>query len=112
VITVLYVPVDGPAVTREVDPTLATFQELVGGNIEAISGQGWTAYLNEEGKLAELPGNPAATLLAARLGWIYLPGDFLVGPVVFLGPVDDEGDDTSVTQRTLEHALEVDLDVG
>jgi hypothetical protein len=105
VITILYVPPDGPAEVRDIDPTLDTLQGLVGGNIQAISGPGWTAYLNEEGKLLGLPGNAVATALAARLGWIYLFGDLLVGPVIFCGPPDDDdGYDTSVVKQVLDEA--------
>ncbi len=100
-LTVLYVPADGECEFRDIDPTLATFQALVGGNIEAIRGPGWTAYLHEEGKLLRLPANPVATTLAARLGWSYLYGDFLAGVVVFCGEVDRSGADTSLSDFAL-----------
>jgi Domain of unknown function (DUF3846) len=112
VITILYVPMYDPAQTREIEPTLDILQGLVGGNIQVISGQDWSAYLNEEGKVDGLPVNPLATLLASGLGWTWLPGDILVGPVVFCGPVDDDGAVTSVTARVLELARKETGDVG
>lgn len=65
-------------------------QEQVGGWIEAIYParsselRGWVAYVNEEGKLHQLPINEPATDLALRAGWLS-GGDVLVGPAVFLG---------------------------
>jgi hypothetical protein len=106
VIKILYIPPTGPVATREIQPTLESLQGLVGGDIEAIGGTDWTAYLNEEGKLAGLPANPRAGRLADALGWTFLPGDFLVGPVVFCGGVDSNGDETPVTERVLTLALE------
>ena len=101
-ITVLYVPAHGECEVRDIEPDLATFQQLVGGDIEAIRGPEWTAYLHTEGKLLSLTGNAVATLLAARLGWVYLPGDALVGVVVFCGPADAEGADTSLRPGVLQ----------
>lgn len=100
-IAVLYLRPDKPAEIRVVEPVLKTFQGLVGGWIEVISGEGWCAYLNEEGKIAGLPVNAAADSLARRLGWESLPGDVLVGSVVFCGPLDGEGDVTGVEWRVV-----------
>jgi Domain of unknown function (DUF3846) len=106
-IKVLYVPAHGTPETRKVKPTLETFQQLVGGNIESIGGEDWYAYLNEEGKLLGLPFNPLADRLADMLGWRGLFGDLLVGPVVFLGPPDRDGNCTPVAQQVLDHAMEL-----
>ncbi|MBT2556077.1 DUF3846 domain-containing protein [Arthrobacter sp. ISL-5] len=44
-------------------PGLENLQTLVAGNIEAVSGDDWHFYLNEEGKIL----NPAPNLRAALL---------------------------------------------
>ena len=95
-ITVLIVWPNGTWEDRLILPSLTTFQGLVGGDIELIGGPGWSAFCNEEGKYQQLPVNPTATRLAMRLGWAPLTGDFLVGPVVFCGPPDGNGDATNV----------------
>jgi len=77
-------------------PTYDDLNAAVGGYLEGVptrdaSGaldEGYTAYCNEEGKLKRLPHNPAATRFTR------IAGDVLVGPVVIVGPPDDEGDDT------------------
>lgn len=76
------------------DNQLRRLQQIVGGWIEAIgTDDGWCAYLNEEGKILGQSPNPAAERLARHLGWIPLRGDFLVGPVVFLGTDGSENSD-------------------
>lgn len=77
-------------------------RELVGGWLEAIYGAGWVAFCDEDGKHKRLPPNPAAGRLARQLGWrAAMPGDLLVGPVVFTGPADRNGDETSVPELVL-----------
>jgi hypothetical protein len=51
-------------------------------------------YLNEEGKITDppLPANDRATALAHDA---LLPGDYIAGTAVILGPVDDDGNDTA-----------------
>jgi hypothetical protein len=96
-ITVLVVQPDGAKNILTFSNALANFQAEVGGWVEAIGdGQTWTAYLNEEGKLNGLPPNPEADSIARKLGWQSLPGDYLVGPVVFCGPPDNDGYDTDL----------------
>lgn len=101
---VLYMPADGHPEVRHITPDLEHMQALVGGWLEAISGSThlinepgpgpywhWTAYLDEEGKIKRLPVNRAATLFARAIGW---QGDTLVGPVVFMGPPNRDGEET------------------
>lgn len=57
-------------------------------------------YLNEEGKLEDLPFNERATKLATieeSIGY----GDYIVGDVVLVGGVDAEGDDTGLEPEDL-----------
>ena len=83
-IRVLYVPANGDPEVVTMEPTLRNFRALIDGYLEAISGTGWMAYVDEEGKLKRRPENPLATLLAHEHGWPN--GDVLVGDVAFLGP--------------------------
>lgn len=56
-------------------------------------------YLNEEGKLQGLPYNARATFLASGA---IMPFDYIAGDVVLTGPVDDEGEDTGLTDEQVE----------
>lgn len=78
--------------------SLESLQRAVGGYIEAVTDQSgsWTMYVNEEGKVIGLPVNRSATALATAAGWRGMPGDVLVGPVVFVGPVGEDGEHRSV----------------
>src|SRR5262245_31873406 len=103
----LVVNTDGQMTVEEPDDFgLEYLRGKVGGWIEAIGDRAsWSAYLNEEGKLDGLPVNPMADQLAQQLGWQYLPGDFLVGNVVFCGPPDGAGEDTSVPDFVLAESV-------
>ena len=108
-INVAVVNTNGTQTTVKIDNTdLSAYQAEVHGFIEATSGSGWVAYLNEEGKLLGLPHNPAAEAFMRTYGWEGLPGDHIVGPVMFVGPTDEEGDDTSFTmfQEIAEYTTE------
>lgn len=62
--------------------TLEELQSLVGGPIELVTLYDDTLFfINEEGKLRNLPYNEQATrYVADRL----LPGDYIVGPAVLM----------------------------
>lgn len=102
-----------PDTTVEVAHTkqdLATFQEFVGGYVEAYPVQwddeGWaTAYLwcNEHGKIAEppLPENPVATIAWWTLDPRMSGVDRLHGPVMFTGGADENGDTLSVPEALI-----------
>jgi hypothetical protein len=99
-IRVLIVPDDErqPVEERDIDPSLDVFKAILGGWLEGIGGgeeEEWRGYCDEEGKIKGRAVNVRATRLARALGWP--TGDVLCGPVVFTGPPDEEGDDTSVT---------------
>jgi hypothetical protein len=79
---------------RDIEPSLDGFQAIVGGWLEGIGGDDWRGYCDEEGKIKGLPVNVRATRLARLFGWP--SGDLLCGPVVFVGPPDEEGEDTDL----------------
>lgn len=82
--------------TREVQPadgvtfTIHELQGFVGGYIEAVRVGDDYLFLNEEGKLKQLPVNRAATVLT--LGLI-AADDYIVGDCVLCSPLEaGEGD--------------------
>ncbi|WP_018762469.1 DUF3846 domain-containing protein [Arthrobacter sp. 135MFCol5.1] len=83
--TALIVParLSQPVRTETIDASLPTLQALVEGNIEAITRGEWHAYLNEEGKIINLPANIRAGHLFRETG-LYI-ADIFCGDVVFLG---------------------------
>lgn len=87
----LVVPADGPATLRSVPTDLAGLRAAIGGGyLEGVSGfygAPWHAYLDEEGRLKELPANPGATVLLGMLGSSV---GMVVGDVIFLGNADGE----------------------
>lgn len=71
---------------RESEDTLLTaLQQTVGGYVEAVSGDDWVAFLNEDGKNEGLPINRTATLLLNALKPGFAEHDFAVGTMVVLG---------------------------
>jgi hypothetical protein len=73
--------------------------KAVGGWLEVINFQGNVfVYINEEGKLLGLPLNNRATGLAYSRNIGLIPGDVIVGNVVFVGPADNDGNDTDVPE--------------
>lgn len=78
---------------------LADLQQAVGGYIEGIylGDTGQFAYVNEDGIALDLPRNSVATDLcyAHRVG--LLPGDYIKGTMVIVGPADADGNDTDVS---------------
>jgi uncharacterized protein DUF3846 len=112
------VEVDGTARVDEFDVDtngLNTLQSFVGGWIEAIGGthrysfgvgtrvEAWTCYINEEGKLHQLPPNDRATTAWANFGFKAMPGDYCAGSAVFCGAPDSEGYDTDVPKFILQY---------
>ena len=92
----LFISTTGNAVKATFDD-LADYQQAVGGYIEAVdikvAGHEATIYLNEEGKMFDLPLNRSVTRLAT--GRIF-EGDYIAGDVVIVGGVDSEGDTLSL----------------
>lgn len=97
-VTALIIPATRPPHTVHITPDLATLQLLVGGSLEAVSRDGWHAYLNQDGKLHSLPLNALATALLflgdATGQQAGITTDWVVGDVMILGdaPDGEEGD--------------------
>jgi Domain of unknown function (DUF3846) len=92
----LLVPVVGECSVVDIKEgdELGQLQSLVGGYIELVRSNytGLLVYVNEEGKLQGLPRNRRMTnFLRHTLG-----SDYIVGPAVIMGAIDDEGDAKSV----------------
>lgn len=73
----------------------------VGGYIEPVSfGENdYFAFVNEEGKLLNLPENKIATELWYNSGQTILLGDYLAGDAVFFGETDENGDNTDAPKK-------------
>lgn len=103
-IAVVIVTPDGSVQLSMVKPTVRTYGAIVGGYFEAIGvADRWVCYLNEEGKVHDLPRNDRATIAWEALGFVGLPGDYCAGWAFFCGPPDEEGGDTDVTAEVLAH---------
>ena len=92
----LRIPADPSAPVTSVAVTdLDDYQAAVSGDIEFVEADrhGLGLYLNETGRLDGLRENARASRLAQRLGYP------IVGDVLVLGPVDDDGDDTNITSE-------------
>ena len=80
------------------DSQLESLQELVGGYIEAIGlWPNVTAYLNEEGKLIDLPVNHTASRLALACEAI-APMDYIAGPLVVIGFDPNTGENQDIPE--------------
>lgn len=83
--------------------TEGTFLELaqktVGGWIQLVRlGDRGDLYLNEEGKLDQLPQNPIATALYSEE---YGLNDFIVGDVIITGGANSEGETVGLSEEQL-----------
>jgi hypothetical protein len=65
----------------------------VDGRPKALTGHGWAAYINEEGKLAQ---NPVAEVWMRFHGCDLPEEEHFAGSVVFVGPFGAEGEITSL----------------
>ena len=81
-----------PAEIREIVGTLRELQELVGGYLELAPVFGVSVYCNEEGAIKDLAPN----VLLEHVGLV-------LGPVVVLGPVDADGNETPLDALQAEH---------
>lgn len=106
-IKVLVVETDGTATVKRISRRLESWQAEVGGGIEAL----WltadvNCYINENGKYEGMMFNPVGDLVVRTLlqegGRQLIPGDHIVGPVVFCGQPDSAGWDTDVPERLLD----------
>lgn len=76
------------------ETSLQYYQNEVGGYIEAIEGDGWSAFINEEGKIQGLERNLFAEVWMRYHGMRLGQGDWIAGNVVFTGPPDLRGETT------------------
>lgn len=90
--------------------TLTGYEELngaVGGYIELIN-FGDTkhfAYLNEEGIRLRLPYNKRATDLCFKNNVGLMEGDFIKGNFIVVGPADEEGNDTDISEELADELV-------
>jgi hypothetical protein len=86
----------GQSITGNLDD----FQKIVKGNVQAIDlRDDLTLWINEEGKLDQLPYNHSATLI-----WEAIFGkgtDIIVGNAFFTGGVDDNGNTLGISDEAL-----------
>lgn len=89
---------------------LKSLQNVVGGYIEHISfpfkkNCALSGFINEEGKILNLPVNRIASLLWMKSNnWDKLY-DVLCGDVIITGCVDDEGDTKDITDEQLNDVM-------
>jgi hypothetical protein len=88
-------------------PDYDALNKAVGGYIEAINfgDTGHNCYVNENGIALGLPYNPLATALCFKHNVGLMPGDYIKGTMVVVGPVDDDGNDTDVQDELAEQLL-------
>lgn len=82
------------------EPTseLQALREAVRGDIEFVRMPGdMSMFCNENGKINGLELNPRATKLSGLF-----PHDVIVGPVVIMGEVDDQGETLGLTDEQLD----------
>ena len=89
------------------DSHLKGLQAIVGGLIQALPmcRPGVEVYLNEEGLLLDLP-------ISARWTWEGEPAGYLRGPLIAVGPLDDDGNDTDITDEALTILAEMVTPTG
>jgi hypothetical protein len=81
--------------------SLAVLQKAVGGYVQAIDiTDNLTLWVNEEGKLEDLPHNPRAQqYFDLRFG---TGADYIVGDAIFTGGTDSNGDTLGLDSDSLE----------
>jgi hypothetical protein len=100
-IKAIVIHADSTFSVTEIDGKLKSLQSIVGGYLEEVGSRDVTLFINEEGKFEDLPLNHLATVL----WWVICPHmagqDILRGDAIVLGPVDANGNETSVTADTM-----------
>lgn len=107
-IKALYIPCDPRIVPRIIDIDSSDTEktrEYIGGWLEQVpSGPNITIFCDEEGKLKQSPPNNLATVFWRNTSRSAVPfPDILVGNVLVFGPVDDEGNLTSIENVKLDY---------
>ena len=93
----VHAPAGADPVVVEIKGELAEIQQLVGGYLEPVTGDGWHAYFDEDGRMKGLPVNVRASAFLRHMGW---RGQYVVGDVVFLGDTP-EGEETDLPEEIL-----------
>jgi hypothetical protein len=84
---------------------LPVLQQGVGGWVQAIDlSTDLTLWLNEEGKLADLPHNPFAQALWDERFGAYT--DYIVGDIVLTGGTGDEGETLGLAKEQVASLVE------
>lgn len=103
----IVVKASGEVIEKEFD-NIGTYQflsESVGGLIQCVSlTDKVDMWLNEEGKMINLPDNPIATVAWAS---VFGETDIIVGDVVFTGGVDSEGETIGLSETQFDKLLNV-----
>lgn len=104
VMLVAVINVNGTVESREIDGSLASMQEIVGGLLVAVSlNEHLTIWVNEEGLGLGLPFNRIATeLLVGRWDDVYL-----VGTALITGGVDAEGETLPIRDQDLAVMMKI-----
>jgi hypothetical protein len=110
-ITAIVIPADPdqPLRRQEISSTdLRTYRSLVGGSLQVVGLERPPAslYLNEGGKLLDLPVNPRATVLLWAHNYAFIGNDWIVGDAFLVGPVGRDGADTTVPEIYISLLLE------
>lgn len=110
---VLMVYPNAPTELKRVSANLEGMKAAIGGGWLEVFGPNdttpcqWFGYCDEEGKINNLPVNTYATNFARKVGWN--TGDVLCGPVMFVGPTDEDGIDTDVPDELVIAAVRFGL---
>jgi uncharacterized protein DUF3846 len=104
VITAIVLPadMDQPIRQQQIEPSdLTAYRRLVGGNLEVVElfRPPASLYINEEGKLNDLPLNQRATVITWVHNSAFRGYDLILGDAFIVGPVDGNGDDLTVPQE-------------
>jgi hypothetical protein len=90
----------------EQEQELKNLQGAVGGYVQVIELEDdFTMWVNEEGKLLNLPVNEIATVIwEVRFG---LDTDIICGDVVFTGGMDENGETLTISQVNIHRLAEL-----
>ncbi len=90
----------------ESEQELKSLQNAVGGYVQVIELEDdFTMWVNEEGKLLNLPVNEIATVIwEVRFG---LDTDIICGDVVFTGGMDEDGETLTISEANIQRLAEL-----
>jgi hypothetical protein len=90
----------------ESEQELKSLQNAVGGYVQVIELEDdFTMWVNEEGKLLNLPVNEIATVIwEVRFG---IGTDIICGDVVFTGGMDEDGEALTISEANIQRLAEL-----